>query len=374
VHLADSVKVALHVWKVRAVPQASAAVVVALVAEASVVVVVDLEVAAAGVARGRMEDDMREFTRREIVCSQSGKTLWPITLFIAVVLVTLSVPAALPASQQTFASPAEAVQALVSAAKRNDTEQVKRILGPEASLLSSGDPVADKNDRDRVLKKYEEMNRLVVEPDKSVMLYVGAENWPFPIPLVEKNGVWSFDTNAGKKEILFRRIGRNEFATIDTLNALVEAQKEYASSPRDGVKQYAQKFLSDEGRHNGLFWKSAPGEPQSPIGPLIVNAAGEGYSKSKEGPTAFHGYIYRIIQAQGNSAPGGAMNYMSNGNMTRGFAILAYPVKYRNSGVMTFIVGSDGKVYQKDLGPRTSAIAKAMKQYNPDRTWTLAED
>jgi Protein of unknown function (DUF2950) len=323
-----------------------------------------------------MEDDMKEFTRRETVCGQDGKTLWPITLFIAFVLVTLSVPAALPASQKTFASPAEAVQALISAAQRNDTEEVKRILGPEApSLLSSGDPVADKNDRDRVLKKYEEMHRLVVEPDKSVMLYLGAENWPFPIPLVEKNGVWSFDTVAGKKEILFRRIGRNEFATIDTLNALVEAQKEYASMPRDGgpVGQYAQKLLSDEGKHNGLFWKSAPGEPQSPIGPLIGNAAGEGYTKSKEGPTPFHGYIYRIIQAQGRSAAGGAMNYMSNGKLTRGFAILAYPAKYRNSGVVTFIVGSDGKVYQKDLGPRTAAIAKAMTQYNPDKTWTLAE-
>jgi hypothetical protein len=218
------------------------------------------------------------------------------------------------------------------------------------------------------------MRRLVKEPNGSVTLYMGAENWPFPIPLVKKNGAWVFDVANGKKEILFRRIGRNEFDTIDTLHALVDAQKEYASEPRDGssAKQYAQKLLSDEGKHNGLYWKTEPGQNASPMGPLLAEAAAEGYKK-QAGRTPFHGYIYRLLPSQGAAAVGGAMDYIENGKLTRGFAIVAYPAEYRNSGVMTFIVNQNGKVYQKDLGPNTESIASSMTAYNPDKSWKFVE-
>jgi hypothetical protein len=322
-----------------------------------------------------MEDDMKSFTRRNTGI-RLAQSLGVIVCVLVVVATTIARPAAQNTAQKTFASPGEAVQAMYSAAKTNDTAALIQIFGPSAKdVLSSGDPVADKNDRQKAVEKYEQMHRLVTEPDKTTKLYLGAENWPFPIPLVEKNGVWFFDTEAGKKEIFYRRIGRNEYATIEALDALVAAEKEYASVPRDNssVKQYAQKLLSDEGMHNGLFWRTEKGEPQSPIGPLIAAAAAQGYSKAKEGPTPFHGYLYRLLQSQGNNAPGGAMSYMSDGKMTRGFAIVAYPAKYRNSGVMTFIVNQDGQVYQKDLGPRTATIVGAMTQYDPDKTWIFAE-
>src|ERR1051326_4541126 len=251
------------------------------------------------------------------------------------------------ANQNTYRSPQEAVMAVVSAIRDDDTNQLVRIFGPESKeILQSGDDVADKQTREKFLEKYQEMNRLVANPGGSVTLYLGAENWPFPIPLVKRNGAWRFATAAGKREILYRRIGRNEFDTIDTLHALVDAQKEYASEARDGeqVKHYAQKLLSDEGKHNGLYWKTGEGEPASPIGPLIADAFSEGYRK-KEGATPYHGYIYRLLQSQGPNAPGGALNYLVDGRLTRGFAFIAYPVEYRNSGVMTFVVNQDGKIY-----------------------------
>ena len=277
--------------------------------------------------------------------------------------------------QKTFPSAQQAVSDLVEAAKAHDRNQVMQILGPQAQdILSSGDEVADKQMREQFLQKYDQMHRLVAESDGTVNLYIGAENWPFPIPIVKRNNVWLFDTAAGKQEVLYRRIGRNELSTIDTLHALVDAQKEYASQPRDRetVKQYAQKLLSDEGRHNGLYWKSGEGEPSSPIGPLIAQAAQEGYRR-KEGPLPFHGYIYRLLQSQSKNASGGAMSYMQNGKMTRGFAIIAYPVEYKNSGVTTFIVNQDGQIYQKDLGPDTARIAQAITVYDPDKPWQVVE-
>jgi hypothetical protein len=292
---------------------------------------------------------------------------------VNLVLAQKATPPANP--QQTYASPQEAIQVLVSAVNVQDPNQLILIFGPDAKeILYSGDDVADKQTREEFLEKYDQMHRLVTDTDGTVTLYIGAENFPFPIPLVKKNGVWLFDTTAGKKDILYRRIGRNEFDTIDTLHALVDAQKEYASKPRDNeaVKQYAQKLLSDEGKHDGLYWNTKDGEPTSPIGPLIAQAAGEGYSR-KQGPVPYHGYIYRLIQSQGSNAPGGAMDYMTDGKLTRGFAIVAYPAEYRNSGVMTFIVNQNGKIYQKDLGPDTSKIASSMKTYNPDKTWRIAE-
>jgi len=277
-------------------------------------------------------------------------------------------------TQQAFASPKEAVDALVSAAKAEDMNQLTRVFGPDAqAILYSGDPVADKQTRDKFLQKYNQMSRLVKEPDGSVDLYLGAENWPFPIPLVKKNAGWVFDTATGKKEILYRRVGRNEFDTIDTLQALVDAQREYASQPRDGgEKQYAQKIMSDPGKHNGLYWPTAQGQPPSPAGPLLAEAFSEGYRKQK-GPTPFHGYIYRLLLTQGPNAPGGTRNYAVNGKLTGGFAILAYPAEYRNSGVMTFVVNQDGKIYQKNLGPGTEKIASGITTYNPDKTWGLVD-
>jgi hypothetical protein len=273
-------------------------------------------------------------------------------------------------TQNSYASPKDAVLALASAVKAQNKDQLMQIFGPEAKeLLSSGDPVADRQTGESFLKKYGQMSRLVKEPDGSVDLYIGAENWPFPIPIVQKNGRWVFDTTAGKKEILYRRIGRNEFDTIDTLQGLVDAQKEYASQPRDGeAKQYAQKLLSDEGKHNGLYWSTTEGQAPSPAGPLIAEAFSQGYRKQK-GPVPYHGYIYRLITSQGANAAGGVKNYMVNGKLTEGFAILAYPAEYKNSGVMTFIVNQDGKIYQKNLGPKTETLAAQIKTYNPDKTW-----
>jgi DUF2950 family protein len=194
------------------------------------------------------------------------------------------------------------------------------------------------------------------------------------VPLVNKGGVWLFDTETGKKEVLFRRIGRNEFAAIDICHALVDAQNEYYSQPRDGrVQQYAQGFASDEGQHNGLFWKTADGEPDSPIGPLVAYAAGEGYRKPQGENSPFYGYHYRILTGQGKTAPGGVRSYIVNGEMSGGFALLAYPADYRSSGVMTFIVNQTGVVYQKDLGDRTAEAAGAMKDYATDKTWKRAE-
>lgn len=279
--------------------------------------------------------------------------------------------------QKTFASPGEAVEAMNAAAKAGDMDALLQIFGPEGKeVLSSGDAVADKNSRNEVIQRYDEMHRLVLEPDGTVTLYIGADNWPFPIPIVKKDNVWYFDTVAGKKEILYRRIGRNELATIGVCRALVDAQKQYESEPHDGdtAKQYAQKLVSDPGKHNGLYWKATAGETESPIGPLVADAVSAGYKRKEGGPTPFHGYIYKHLTGQGKDAPGGAKDYVVDGKMTGGFGVLAYPAEYRNSGVMTFMVNQDGIVYQKDLGPDTAKIAASITQYNPDQSWQKAED
>ena len=216
------------------------------------------------------------------------------------------------------------------------------------------------------------MHRLVKEPDGTTVLYIGAENWPTPIPLVNKGNTWQFDTAAGKKEILYRRVGRNELSTIRVCQELVAAQKEYYSAQHH---EYAQKIFSDEGQHNGLYWKAAKGEAESPIGPLVAAAVAEGYAPSRTGaPTPFRGYYYHSLSRQGKDAPGGAKSYIVNGKMTGGFAFVAYPAEYRSSGVMTFIVNQDGVVYQKDLGQTTDELAKAMKEYDPDSSWQKAEE
>jgi hypothetical protein len=275
-------------------------------------------------------------------------------------------------TQQTFPSPEDAANAFFSAVTSSDMDAMRRLLGPEAdALLSSGDPGADQRARAAFIENYQEMHRFVTGPDGVATLTIGAENWPFPIPLAQKDGAWFFDTEKGKQEILVRRVGKNERATIGTMIALTDAQKEYAGRLRwtANAPEYAQKFLSDDGQQNGLYWKTSGGQPQSPLGPLIAEAAREGSANTSAQP--FRGYVYRMLSRQGKSAPGGAMNYVRNGRMTRGFAFVAYPAAYKSSGVMTFIAGKDGKVYEKDLGSDTARIAASMTTFNPDKTWRV---
>ena len=277
------------------------------------------------------------------------------------------------AQQKTFSSAEEAVKAAVAAARNNDDKQLLAIFGANAKqILFSGDPVADKERRGRFVAAYDEKNRLATQNEGTILI-VGKQEWPFPIPVVKKGNVWLFDTAQGKEEILNRRIGENELDTIQVCRAIVDAQREYAMKDRDknGLLEYAQKFRSDPGKKNGLYWDSKAGEPQSPLGPITVQARGEGYrGNTSGGPTPYHGYFYRILTAQGKDAAGGAYSYLVKGKMIGGFAVVAYPAEYENSGVMTFIVNHDGKVFQKNLGANTASIAKAMKEYNPDSSWT----
>jgi hypothetical protein len=275
--------------------------------------------------------------------------------------------------QKTFSSPDEASNALVTAARNDDEKGMLNILGPDGKqIVSSGDETEDAQNRANFVQRYQEMHRLVKEPNGTIVLYIGAKNWPTPIPLVSKGNSWYFDTDAGKKEILFRRIGRNEISTIRVCQELVAAEKEYHSAEH---AEYAQRIFSDEGQHNGLFWKVAEGEPPSPIGPLVASAVAQGYAKGRDGaPTPYRGYYYHILTRQGKKAPGGAKSYIVNGKMTEGFAFVAYPAEYRSSGVTTFIAGVDGVVYQKDLGKKTEVLAKGMKEYNPDSAWQKTEE
>jgi Protein of unknown function (DUF2950) len=275
--------------------------------------------------------------------------------------------------RKIFSSPEEASTVLVDALQNNDEKALLGILGPGATqIVSSGDPTEDAEGRAKFARKYEEMHRFLKEPDGSVTLYIGAENWPTPIPLVMKGNVWFFDAEAGKREILFRRIGRNEYSAIRICQELVAAQKEYYAMQHN---EYAKQIFSDEGQHNGLYWKVSEGEPQSPIGPLVASAVAEGYVKGKGAPpTPYRGYFFHILTRQGKDASDGAKNYIVNGKMTEGFAFVAYPAEYRSSGVMTFIVNQDGVVYQKDLSKKTEALGKAMQEYNPDSNWSKAEE
>jgi len=269
--------------------------------------------------------------------------------------------------QKTFANAQDAGKALYEALKSDDRPAMEAVLGPSSSkIVSSGDPVQDKNHRDVFLQRYEQMNRWVKELNGDQVLIIGAENWPFPIPLKNNAGAWYFDTPAGAKEILFRRIGRNELAAIRVCYALADAENQYF----EAKQQYAQKIISDAGQQNGLYWKVAEGEPESPIGPLVAEATGEGYGGHHDAPQPFYGYFYRNLTAQGASVKGGPKNYIADGKMTGGFAFVAWPAEYHNSGVMTFVIGKDGVVYEKDLGPNTADLVKAMSSYSPDKTWT----
>jgi hypothetical protein len=284
----------------------------------------------------------------------------------------------LPAKgQETFFSAHAAVDALVSALKQNDNDALAKMLGPDAQkLLSSGDATEDERNRQQFLEKYGQMHRMVTEENGLTTLFVGAENWPTPLPLAHRGHLWYFDTPAGEKEVLYRRIGENELTVIKVCDELVAAEKEYDAQPRDGssVRQYAQRVLSAPGKENGLYWQTASGGAESPLGPLLASAEAEGYPQDRSWHlTPFNGYYFRILKSQGPDAPGGARSYLSGGKMTGGFAFVAYPAGYRSSGVMTFIVDDDGVVYQKDLGPKTEQIAKSMAAFNPDHSWTKAD-
>jgi hypothetical protein len=309
----------------------------------------------------------------ELAAVEMAKMIRKLRLAVAVVFVLVFALPALSqeAGEKTFASPEAASKALYDAAKVDDSQAVVAILGPSSeSIIHSGDPVQDKKTLADFLARYEQMSRVGRQTNGTRVLYLGADNWPFPIPLKQTaSHQWYFDSAAGKQEILFRRIGRNELAAIRVLNALVDAQQEYFQGTHDGVtNQYAARILSTRGKQDGLYWKVAEGEPQSPIGPIVAYATNEGYGKSDK-PEPFHGYFYRPLKGQGANVTGGEKLYSADGKVT-GFAFIAYPAEYRNSGVMTFLVGTNGVIYEKDLGASTSTAAPAIASFNPDKTWT----
>jgi len=314
------------------------------------------------------------------VTSHKKEERWLIVLcwLIAAVTFLLSSSANLHAagkSGRTFATPEEAMESLVAAVRANDTKEMLAILGPGSKvLIFSGDEVADRAGREKFLKAYDQMNTLQRKSPEQMLVCVGSDSWPLPIPIVKKGPAWVFDAQKGKQEILDRRIGRNELRTMDVLHAYVDAQHEYAS--RDcgggGSVQFAQRLISAKGKRDGLYWDAKEGEEESPLGPLVAQAAKEGYPHADLSP--FHGYYFRILKAQGKHANGGAYNYVVKGKMILGFAIVAYPAEYGNSGVMTFIANQDGIIYQKNLGKVTKRLAEAMKIFDPDKTWAEVEE
>jgi len=302
-----------------------------------------------------------------------------LTCLLLVVLAIVSAACSKSAqpSITTFNTTDDAGKALIAAAKSGDQAAIISIFGPESKqLISSGDAVEDKNAVDAFTSRYDVMHRWRKLEDGAQILLVGADNFPFPIPLKrDAGGKWFFDTAAGKEEILNRRIGRNELAVIGFCGAAADAQAQYFSRLHDGAttKQYATKFISDPGKENGLYWKSAEGQPQSPLGPLAAFATTEGYTVKPDAHTPFHGYYFRLLKGQSKNAPGGAKDYLVDGKMVRGFAFVAYPAEYGNSGVMTFIINQDGLLLQKDLGKATAETATAMTEYDPDASWSPVE-
>jgi hypothetical protein len=277
---------------------------------------------------------------------------------------------------KTFPTYRAAAAAFVAAVKAKDDAAMKEVLGAqEQELLSSGDATQDENARLSFLKRYEEAHAFVRESPDKVILTVGHSAWPVPFPIVRADGVWHFDAADGAKEMVYRRIGHNELDAIKVCHALYTAQKQYAATSHDGnpAGAYAQRFTSEPGTQSGLYWEVKEGEPESPTGVLVAQATSEGYGAAKQSgkPTPFHGYYYRILKAQGSNVTGGAKDYVKDGRMTGGFAFVAYPAEYRASGVMTFLVGPRGTIYQKDLGETTDEVAKGLTAFDPDSTWKV---
>lgn len=271
--------------------------------------------------------------------------------------------------QRTFTSPEMAADALAKAWHSGSRAALLEIFGPAGiKLVVSGDVVAEKTVRARLASAYDTLHRIDMDDANHAHLFIGREEFPFPIPLVRQDGAWRFDTKAGEEEILVRRIGRNELNAIRLCRTYVEAQREYAAS--DGLHAFATRIVSTEGRHDGLYWPAKAGEKESPLGPLVARAAAEGYGLANTGARIpFHGYYFSILTRQGAEAPGGAMDYIDHGQMVKGFALVAFPAKYGSSGIMTFVVNQYGIIYEKDLGPRTGEIARQMTAYDPDPTW-----
>ena len=277
------------------------------------------------------------------------------------------------AAQKNFASPEAAVTALVEAVKVNDQPMLGAILGTRGEkLINSGDSVADQQYREAFIKAYSEANKVVVEDGNLAVLVVGQDEWPMPIPIVKSPAGWHFDTPQGEKELITRRIGRNELAAIQVCLAIVDAAHEYAALDvdGDGIPEYTPRFVSRPGKRDGLYWQTQPDEPLSPLGPLLAAATSEGYTNSVSRPLApYHGYFYRVLTKQGKDAPGGAYDYLTKGHMIGGFAVVAYPARYGASGIMSFLVNQDGVVYEQNLGKNSTAIASKMTAFNPDRNW-----
>jgi DUF2950 family protein len=287
----------------------------------------------------------------------------------------LAAPTAVALAQENYKTPQDAAAALAAAAKAGDVKAALNVLGRGGEdIMSSGDKVADDAAHTRFLAAYDAKHQITMDGDSKAILVIGENDFPFPIPLERnKGGTWSFDTEAGRREILYRRIGRNELDTIQTCLAYVDAQNDYADKDRGaGASVYARRFISTAGKKDGLYWPSAAGEEESPLGELFAAATRQGY-RAGEGRSPYHGYYYKILTRQGPAAVGGAIDYVVNGKMIGGFALIAYPAEYRNSGVMTFIVNHSGTVFQKDLGPETAKVAEAIATFNPDPTWTKVE-
>ncbi len=277
-----------------------------------------------------------------------------------------------PSDRTRFNTPDDAAKALLAALETNNTTGLTTIFGPNAEQdLSSGDPVSDRHDRQVIALAMRQSWKWVPSGADRSELVIGDEQWPMPIPLVKAGSGWEFDTDAGKDEILSRRIGRNELRVIDLCRAYVLIQREYASQPRDGKRAglYAQRLRSEPGRQNGLYWEVGPGERNSPLGDLAAKATTEGYDENRNPSTPFYGYYFRVLTAQGPSAKGGAQDYVVNGEMSGGFGLIAYPAEYGRSGIMTFMVNQDGVVYESDLGEETSKAAPELKAFNPDAAW-----
>lgn len=329
-------------------------------------------------AGGTMHETTQCSTMKRVAapaCSKAcavprGPALVVLLALVALLVGPARVLAASP-TQRTFSTPQSAIVALVAAARANDPKAIRAILGNDKGDLTSGDPVADRALREGFVTAYDAKHEIAEKGD-SARLTVGNNDFPFAFPLVRANGVWRFDTAAGRDEMLARRIGANELNAIKVLQAITDAQNEYASADRngDGVLEYATRFASTRGKHNGLYWTTKASEPPSPLGELVVQAAGEGY-KAKEGtPVPYHGYYFRMLKGQTTNAKGGAIDYVVRGRAIGGYAVVAYPAKYGSSGIMTFIVNQDGTVFQSDLGPGTRAKASSMQKFDPQPGWT----
>jgi Protein of unknown function (DUF2950) len=302
----------------------------------------------------------------------SRNLLVGLIIAIATPLITFAQAAA---GQKTFPTAAAAAAALVAACRTGDQAELLAILGPDGKdLISSGDPVADKKAQQGFVKSYTTKHSLTAEAQGFETLVVGTNDYPMPIPIVRDGTTWYFDSARGHDEIINRRVGANELGAIAVCEGYVQAQKEYAAKGHDGLPAglYAQKLVSDEGKQNGLYWEPKPGQPESPMGPAVAAASAEGYGGGG-GHEPYHGYIYKLLKEQGPDAEGGAKSYLVDGKLSGGFALLAYPAQYGNSGIMTFLVNQDGNILQKDLGDDTENAAKQITAYNPDSGWAPAQ-